>query len=282
MDRRFKLSLLAAAVAATQFSGAAFNGASAADLLPPPPVIEVPEVVQKSSSGWYLRGDISYDFQESHGVHAINPAGLTPLRSYDVDDSYNIGLGLGYQISNHFRVDATVEHIFDASFHGGTVTSCNGGVDNCYSTEETEFSKTKLMANAYVDLAHIGGLTPYIGAGIGGAYVKYDDIAVTDTCVAPGPAYPNPATHPPCPTGVIPNPNSYSIDGDGAWRFAWALHAGASYNVSHNVKLDLGYTFSRIEGGKMGGSNSGGVYTQYDDKGFTDHTVRAGLRYTFH
>ena len=63
-----------------------------------------------------------------------------------------------------------------------------------------------------------------------------------------------------------------------SWRFAWALHTGFSYDIAHNTKLDIGYSFNRIEGGGMWQwANVGG--TQGYDGGFDTHTIRAGLRY---
>ena len=54
--------------------------------------------------------------------------------------------------------------------------------------------------------------------------------------------------------------------------------AGFSYDLTYNTKLDLGYTYSRIEGGDMFQwlDRSG---TQGYDTGFDSHVVRAGLRY---
>ncbi len=36
-----------------------------------------------------------------------------------------------------------------------------------------------LLANAYVDLGTYGYITPYVGAGIGGTYVKWDKLRNT-------------------------------------------------------------------------------------------------------
>ena len=35
------------------------------------------------------------------------------------------------------------------------------------------------------------------------------------------------------------------------WRFAWALMAGTSYCLTDNLKLDVGYRYSHINGGRM-------------------------------
>ena len=291
MDR-LKLSLLGAVAMAAAMGAPA---AQAADLLPPPPVVEAPEVVVKKS-GWYLRGDISYDFQDLRGAHF-------PLAnvSYhpEVDDSFNVGLGIGYQITDNFRVDLTGEYVFNAGldFTTGGVGVCSGATytpgsydpntARCESDEHSEVSKFKLLGNAYYDIGHFGGFTPYVGAGIGGAYVRYDDLNTTERCtvtvtvILPGETcgYGHPA-----PTTVnveqTTTDERQDFKGESEWRFAWALHAGGAYSISDHLKLDLGYTFSRIEGGKaftLNTPNSSpvGIY----DKGFNDHTVRAGLRY---
>ena len=292
MDRRFKLSLLGAAFfAAAQFNGAAMNGAAAADLLPPPPIVEAPEVVQKSNTGWYLRGDISYDFQKSRGEPHLASFGNS-FNSAEYDDAVNIGLGIGYQVSNNFRVDLTGEYLFSTGFHGTTgaavpcaaATAAGYTAGSCYSTEEADVSKFKVMGNAYADLGQIGHFTPYIGAGLGGARVSYGGLTTNETCtVTAHPGIPTNyqcghAVGTPLPTTATQTRNDF--DGEDTWRFAWALHAGTAYSVSDNVKLDLGYTFSRIEGGKA--FQGKGLNTvEIHDKGFDDHTVRAGLRYQF-
>ncbi|MEL6948147.1 MAG: hypothetical protein AAFO73_11000, partial [Pseudomonadota bacterium] len=56
---RSSVKMMKAMPAALIAAGLMTGAASAADLLVDPPVIEAPEV--KTTSGWYLRGDISYD-----------------------------------------------------------------------------------------------------------------------------------------------------------------------------------------------------------------------------
>ncbi len=87
------------------------------------------------------------------------------------------------------------------------------------------------MANAYVDLGTYAYFTPYVGAGIGGSYVKWDKLRNTSAPAAP----------------VTPPSNG----GKGSWRFAYQLMAGASIDVTCNVKADLGYRFRHTMGGDM-------------------------------
>src|SRR5690606_32177822 len=120
--------------------------------------------------------------------------------------------------------------------------------------DTSAFSALLLMANAYVDLGTYHGVTPYVGAGIGGAYVQWDDLV-------------NDAT-----TGLVVH------EGASNWRFAWALMAGASYCLTENLQLDAGYRFTRIEGGRMFEESGLGVGPGFG-VGFYGHEVRAGLRY---
>ncbi len=243
-------SMAALLVASFALPGAA----NAADLLEPP-VVEVPEVVTQAKSGWYLRGDISYDFEEVNDPYAFT-AVPTPFRSSDIDESFNLGIGIGYQVNEWFRVDGTMEYVFGADFHGTFDCGvCVGGITN----ETAEISKLRLLANAYVDLGTFGGLTPYVGAGIGGTYVSVEDYT-QDFAVPPQ----DPRHH-----------------DESNWRFTYALHAGLSYAVSSELSLDLGYTYANMsDGGFAGYSIDTNIsQPQIYDEGFENHVFRAGLRY---
>ena len=113
-----------------------------------------------------------------------------------------------------------------------------------------------LLANAYVDLGTWGRFTPYVGAGIGGAHVKWDALANTA--------------------------NGFTTVHAGAkdWRFAYALMAGASYCINDRMEADVGYRFSHIDSGRMFEYAAGTAGPGYDD-GINTHEVRAGLRYKF-
>jgi opacity protein-like surface antigen len=68
-------------------------------------------------------------------------------------------------------------------------------------------------------------------------------------------------------------------NGSSSWRFAYALMAGVSVDINCALKADVGYRYRKIKGGGMFGyvSNGGPGY----DRGFHNHEVRGGLRYTF-
>ena len=277
-----KLKYLVSALAlGTVFTAQAAN---AADLLIDPP--HVPEVVVKQKGGWYLRGDITYDFQDSRGIDysAGNSQIHIDEQHIELDDVFDLGLGVGYQINEYFRVDATGEYIFETDVHFKTSgnNNCGGGPGTCSSDEKTSYTAFKLMANAYADLGHYNGFTPYVGVGIGGARVSYDSLATSETSVNT-----DTQDHGPCPYDAATyaangnqttTQNERTTGGADSWRFAWALHAGTSYDLTHNLKLDLGYTYSRIEAGDMFKWDNG-TGVRGHDKGIDSHVIKAGLRY---
>lgn len=259
---KYVLTGAAALIATSSFA----TISQAADYIDPP-VIELPPQ-PVATGGWYLRGDVGYSKAKFRGAkfptYIIDTTcGATCVTAGDEGDvsgslkgSFIFGGGLGYQVTDYFRTDLTLDYMTRSSFDGGRGTWC-GGVQ-CSSSDSAKMSALSLMANAYVDLANINGITPYVGAGIGGTYVKWGNVVQQ-----------NP--------GAGQNP--IDLGGASSWRFTWALMAGASYDLTNNLKLDAGYRFRRVNGGKMsdGAYSNGPTY----DKGFNIHDVRVGLRYQF-
>lgn len=251
---------------------AGVSAAFAADL-PEPPPYEPPVVVSQEIGGWYIRGDIDYHKSKIRGTEYITygcdggacgaptDPGTSEFSSTKLDEAWSAGGGVGYQVNHYLRSDLTLDYWAKAKFNGtSNGIDCGTGLP-CSSTDESDMSALVLLANAYIDLGTWHRVTPYIGAGIGGAYVQWDDLANTITGV--------------------------TTDHAGAknWRFAWALSAGASYCLTSKLDLDLGYRFTRVSGGRMlsqyapdGGFL--GVGPGYD-KGLDNHEIRAGLRYNF-
>ncbi|MER9582251.1 outer membrane protein [Mesorhizobium sp. M0276] len=250
--RKVLLALLFAGLAGPLF--AADLPEPVVEEAPPPAVYEQPVEV----GGWYIRGDIDYHKSTLRGIdymtYTVDPCNCTVIpgsKSFDfgkLKGGFSLGAGVGYKINDHFRTDLTADYWFKSNFNGGT-SDINGT-----STEVSKMSALLLLANAYVDLGTYSGITPYVGAGIGGARVKWD---------------------------TVYDPNTTETNpGASNWRFAYALMAGASYCLTDKIILDAGYRFSHIQGGRMfewDVSSSGPGF----DRGINTHEVRGGLRYQF-
>ncbi len=248
----------------------------AADIIPP--VEEYPpEVVSHGSAhGWYIRGDIGYADIDHEGVTYLQGALYTGgFEQHELDSTWYLQGGIGYQVTDYFRVDATLAYYGSSDFDGDSAPAgsvCNGGFvgTTCDYNDDGELdSMTLLMANAYVDLVTFAGFTPYVGAGIGGAHVEYGTLFNDQTCT---------------PADPTCSGTDFNHFGESEWRFAWAIHAGASYDINCRWKADAGYTYTRVEGGEMFGPGFaiGGTTPlggNVKDHGLEIHAASIGLRY---
>lgn len=213
-------------------------------------VIDAPEIdVSKSvaAQGWYIRGDLGYSGWIKGGRPRVVEAGVSQefdTRRFSRPFSY--GAGIGYQFSDLMRADVTADFSRD-DFRGSA--SCAGGP----CAFKADYSTAGLMANGYVDLGTLAGFTPYLGAGLGVTYLDWRNAACSGAgCTTP------------------------SLGGQDGLRFTYALMAGASMDLTSRVKLDFGYRFSGIGGGKAFHSGTGDM--EIRDRGIHKHEFRVGLR----
>ena len=260
-------------------------------------------------TGWYIRGNVdaalqtqpslSPDFTSVPSVQSLNWAAE---------------IGGGYQFNQWFRVDATYTYYGTQSAHGnGAQVNCPASLDPLYSNPPTDtiligvtpdpsqctpkesasLQKNLFLTNGYVDLGNWWGATPYVGGGIGAAYMYanqtvnfYNDsdgspYRATLTFPNPSPVpliYYNPVTG--LPFNPQPHYNSGPQDwdyskGSTKWNFAFALMAGFSYNLTSNAILDIGYRY--VNFGEFSGisSLSGALF----NKEISTQEIRLGLRY---
>ncbi len=287
------LCVLAACVAMT-------SPVFAADLDEAPVFIEAPVVQQpvaKAGSGWYLRGDIgwtkgsnnegSWDFYNQF----VGYQGIDDTYRFDrirFADAFSGGLGVGYRFNQNLRADVTLDYFkTDVS----TKTRCpfmfrtiafgmadpvNGHCDIDGESSATVWSP---MVNAYADLGQFGKITPYVGAGVGAALVKYDTRASQESCRD------CPPTRFDMPDYVY-IPYKTTMPGESEWRLSGALMAGAAIRVTDKALLDIGYKLTHVRGGDAWGYDAadvahGATGAQSRDNGFNFHAIRAGVRYEF-
>ncbi|WP_315835368.1 outer membrane protein [Bradyrhizobium prioriisuperbiae] len=261
------LKYLLAATAASLLSTAAL----AADLpIAPPPAYAPPPPAD--FGGWYLRGDIGISNQSVKRLNnALDANLITQNQTLGFDSAGIYGLGVGYQINNWFRVDATGEYRASANFHGRDLNTfpvgggpIGAGVDN-YSASKSEWL---FLANAYVDLGTWWCVTPFIGAGVGTSRVTISNF--TDQGLAS--------------FGAGALPSSAFADSASKWNFAWAVHAGLAYKVTPGLTMELAYRYVDLGDGITGdikafdGTNN--VVNPMTFKHITSQDVRLGVRWS--
>lgn len=235
-------------------------------------------------SGWYLRGDLGYSLQTRGAATSYSIFNPGPPVSYtagafrdtSVNSDWSGSLGVGYNFTDYLRGDVTADFT-KGTFFGATNSAAPCGglalTGRCASVDKQGFKQFGIMANAYVDLGTFKGFTPYVGAGAGMTRVRWGTLNSDQRCISvPGNVCTGAAT-------------DTSSPGEKSWRFTYALMAGFSYDLSKDLKLDLGYKYSKIKSGDQFGYDAattaaGATGIQAKDDGFAKHEVRVGLRYS--
>jgi opacity protein-like surface antigen len=192
-------------------------------------------------SGWYVRGDVGNNWGRLD--NATSASGFASPVDNDLGNSFVAGLGIGIK-RNWLRADLTVDYASPAKYEGTIATP---------DDVTAKISAVTALFNGYLDLGTWYHVTPYIGAGVGAAYVSTSDYVST---VAP------------------------PISGDTAhsqWNLAWALMAGLGYRLSPNLMVDVGYRYIDFGDAKPK-SDSSGTMTFNN---VAAHEVRVGLRWSF-
>ncbi len=254
-------------------------------------------------SGWYLRGDITYNIDGRSNTTNENIAQIGRNAQTDYDDAVGVRVGFGYYVNPNVRLELSAESLFNsefdafnsnASFGGSrdiTVTTPTGDVtgtvnfdSNGNSTGSTvgipngtqvganggtedfnaSYSATNLILNAYYDLNSVGAFKPYIGVGAGISRINYNQTR-TLTCVA--------AASSTCAIGT--DPLTLHLD-DEFWTYAYQLSLGTAIAVDDRTSIDLSYSYTGVGSGSDLNYSDG---TAIDDDGFNVHQVRAGIRY---
>jgi opacity protein-like surface antigen len=256
------VKFLVAAGAASMLSSVAF----AADMAIMPPPAYAPSPVVEDFGGWYLRGDIGFSNQRVGRLNNVDDATFTTQTQGNAFNTAGIfGLGVGYKVNNWFRADITGEYRGNSQFFGKTEITYPGGIGtNTYHGTKNEWV---VLGNAYVDLGTWWCMTPFIGAGIGGARVSianFTDQGITNI-------------------GGVTSPSLAFGDNVSKWNLAWALHAGLAYKVSPSFTVELAYRYLDMGDGLTGdlrtfdGTNNINNPTTF--RNITSHDLKLGVRW---
>ena len=147
-------------------------------------------------------------------------------------------VGVGYQFNRWLRGDVTLEYRDGGNFQSlytSTIPASRQQYADFYRGDVSSFIG---LVNVYADLGTWYGITPFVGAGIGFAHNTL--YGMTDQAFA----YP----------GAPPAPLRRLFQQWLETSFAWALMAGLDFDITQNLKLELGYRY--LNYGKMGSGGS--------------------------
>ena len=264
--------IMTSLLAGTAFFGLA-AAAQAADMASPlrGPTV-VPSVAEPASaaSGWYLRGDVGVVIDNKAGFSEYEPGIPKSIVADKLWTAPSIGLGVGYQFNEYLRGDLTGEFITTrtmkatARYTGGTALAPTNNTNEYHG----DVTSAVLLANVYAELGTYSGFTPYVGAGAGVAYNHMSNIYEYASW-----------------TGSSSGTNFGIIPGGSKWSPAWALHAGFAYDLSPNLKLDVGYSYKDLgKVASVGNSNcntSGCLPESIELKRIQNHSLHVGARWMF-
>ena len=172
------------------------------------------------------------------------------------DDNFGGSLAIGYDFrKNHnIPVRAELEYAILSKAEG---TSAQSGFPVTYSQRAQT-----LFLNAFYDIDTGTKFTPYVGAGIGVAFVKADG-SLDFTSMVP-------------PRGVR------SYDSRTSNNFAWNLGIGVAYEITRCVKLDVGYRFVNLGKASTNWTDIDGDWQERAGSGrMQQHQISAGVRISF-
>ena len=236
----------------------------------------------------YVRGDLGHSWARSpkakwsvtnetrdYANPSGSPLGYTSTYAYagdtvtdtSLENAWFGGVGLGCGSgSRGMRGEVMLNQTASRSFEGTplnyAITNINAGAPpntNYVDPMHTSIKSTTLMFNGYRDLGSFGGITPYVGAGVGVAYNKMSDVSFTG----------NP---------FLTN----QIQGDSRLSLAWSLMAGIGYQFNERAILDVGYRYmdyGKAQSGRV--DNLGFVNPAVQLSDITAHEFKVGLRYHF-
>ncbi|MCO6387118.1 outer membrane protein [Aliihoeflea sp. 40Bstr573] len=230
---------------------AALAGPSlAADYDPPIFIEQAPEYLPvEVGSGWYLRGDVGYNFDSRFENYRV--AVVPGLSLAENNTSIFGGVGVGYHVNDLFRLETNLSFLGKEKallrFVDPTGTLPSGEA-------EIDSQLWSGLVHGYFDLGTIAGFTPYVGAGAGVAYVR----SGVDGAVS------------------VPGVGSFAGQArENHFSFAYALGAGVNYQVSENLSVDLGYQYFNAPDAHYVSINEPFIAGE----GIDTHQVKVGLRY---
>ncbi|MBU1042024.1 MAG: porin family protein [Proteobacteria bacterium] len=169
-------------------------------------------------------------------------------KSWSDKSGYTVGGAIGYNfVGMGLPLRAEAEYLYHDQFK---YNATNGTAATSTGTFTSKIDIHTVFANFYYDIKTSTAFTPYVGAGLGVAWInqKIDS--------------------------TFPGGTSGNYD---TTNFAWNLGAGVGYSLTDNIVVDLGYRYSNFGDAKKYES---GTLT-FQPKDLTSHEALLGLRYQF-
>ena len=168
----------------------------------------------------------------------VTPKIMTSYQRADMDNGHERSsvFGLGFAVGTDLSYSSSLPVRVETEYlYHGNQTFQGGGVNH-------DLSAHSIMANAFLDLQTDSPLTPYVGGGLGMAYLN---------------------------DHVSANGASAKVN---RWNFAWNVGGGVAFSLNESLALDLGYRYMDL-------GKTDGVYLNTPSTiDLTAHEFGLGLR----
>ncbi|RLQ88673.1 outer membrane protein [Notoacmeibacter ruber] len=216
-------------------------------------------------TNWYIRGDLGVDvenvpemFNNGGAYNSLGSVSGSVAAGYNFSDLFRMEGELGYTGLGDFDSDPEFGRFCEGSDAGDpTATTVPCSIERDGNSHAWTF-----LVNGFFDFGTFARITPYVGAGAGIAYTDYG-VYTERECTSAGDF-----------TCDIPG-TLYSDVREREFHFAYQLSAGASYDLTDKLKLDVGYRLFGIPGAQQLVRDGDGVDFEEDT---LQHQVRFGLR----
>lgn len=216
--------------------------------------LSAPAAVAQEVSGLYFTPKILYTYQTgdmdsgnwNNGIWNAN----AHLGKEDTDHNLGLGLSVGYNLGylNDFPIRVEAEYLYrgEAEFGAGPST-----VAGNRAGQDFRIKAHSLLGNIFLDIPTETALTPYVGGGLGLAYLDTDYSAYA-------------------------NGNSISTSSSDM-NFAWNLGGGVAWSLTDSMAVDLGYRYVDL-GTADSGDVSLGNFSGNSSLDYSAHELSLGLR----
>jgi Opacity protein and related surface antigens len=189
------------------------------------------------------------------------------LGGEEKDGGFGFGLAFGndFSYSTAYPIRVEAEYIYHGEGQFGKGPSIVNALDNAGNYVASQKFKIKahsLMVNGFYDINMDSAFTPYIGGGIGMAYLKS---AYTSSFRVNG------------------NEGHRVSTSSNDWSFAWNIGGGVSYALDNQMSLDFGYRYYDLgtaEPGSVNYANGTTGYRGSPEVDLTAHELSVGLRFS--
>ncbi|MCL2673067.1 MAG: acyloxyacyl hydrolase [Alphaproteobacteria bacterium] len=235
-------------------------------------VIAAPSMALAGQSGLYVAPKLGMGglmgFESSNTFSEYTGGALTDWetgkQTFGGSHGFGAALAVGYDFHKTHGTPARVELEY-AMFKSKSerIDNWHGDGWSDYHSRKTDLDIHTLFVNAYRDFRSDSALTPYVGMGLGLAFVGAKGSQSSDWT------------------------SNFSLGKDTKTNFAWNIGGGVAYAFSDKLSLDVGYRFASLGKGQTKESviddlGGGDFYTaQFKTGRLYTHQLMVGARFAF-